>query len=614
MLLGATALLIPRTALAVVPVVKTVPWVATNVATPHDTYAGATITLKGTSDQQAANFHYDWDFGDGSSHATGTVTNQYDVEATHTYVGATGTIWTAQLTITDTNTNDSASTPYKVEMRDNNLASNVNVAIDEGLWYLHKTMLRYSVGPINEGDWSGGTSGFSCSGFACMNGSFGVTATNLQAFEVNSHLEGGPASDPYTDDVARGLKALIAHLATLPLHSFTVPGGCGAATCPINPDGNGNGLYTYLSDSTGQFEYESGMAIDALVATGTPGHVAVTGPANVIGQTYGSIVQDMVDQYAFCVTPSGPGGSWRYSCQGGWDNSVSQWAAIGIIAAVRGFGAKVDPNLYGWNLIWLGNSEASGQFGYASTSPVWGPYATTPSGLVQLSMDHVGRGTASWDTAETFIRDNFGNPPTNSNVSLKAYYYGMFSFTKSMLLHDPGGVLTPIVLLQSKTPGVNPIDWYAAEVSKGDPTDGVARWLVSQQNPTGYWYNQLEMNTSSQWPFSTGFAIIMLRRTVFTACITDLVGKGTPSGRAAARIDLTWTAVTGADHYIALRGTQTGGPYTPVGTSTVPAFSDRTAGLLNGHTYFYVVQPATAAGGAICQSNEAAVTIPSQAR
>jgi len=229
-------------------------------------------------------------------------------------------------------------------------------------------------------------------------------------------------------------------------------------------------------------------------------------------------------------------------------------------------------------------------------------------------MDHVGRGTASWDTAETFIRDNFGNPPTNSNVSLKAYYYGMFSFTKSMLLHDPGGVLTPIVLLQSKTPGVNPIDWYAAEVSKGDPTDGVARWLVSQQNPTGYWYNQLEMNTSSQWPFSTGFAIIMLRRTVFTACITDLVGKGTPSGRAAARIDLTWTAVTGADHYIALRGTQTGGPYTPVGTSTVPAFSDRTAGLLNGHTYFYVVQPATAAGGAICQSNEAAVTIPSQAR
>ena len=51
----------PQQALAVVPVVKTVPWDATNFASPHFTYSGKVITLKGTSNVQGANFHYDWD-------------------------------------------------------------------------------------------------------------------------------------------------------------------------------------------------------------------------------------------------------------------------------------------------------------------------------------------------------------------------------------------------------------------------------------------------------------------------------------------------------------------------------------------------------------------------
>jgi len=610
--LGVASLLLPQAAFGVVPVVKTVPWVATNTSVPHDTYPGATVTLKGTCDQQAANFHYDWDFGDGSPHATGTVTNQYVVAATHTYVGPTGTIWTAQLTITDTNTNDSASTPYKVEMRDNNLQSNVNVAIDEGLWYLHSTMHRALVGGFNQGDWFSG-----CSGFACQ-GTWGTTATNIQAFEVNQHLESGPAADPYTDDVARGLKALFTNLTLNfdPGTTFTVPGGCGTPPCPINPDLNGNHLA--LRINSGSTNYEDGMIIDAIVASSTPGTVTVTGPAGVIGRTYKDIVQDMVDAYTYCVVRGNTGGGWRYGCPDGvGDGSVSQWAAIGIIAGVRGFGVSVDPNLIGWNNVWLqaGNSEdpATGGFGYTSPAPVWGPYATTPSGMVQLAMDGVGRGDARWDKAESFIRDNFGNAPANSNVSLKAYYYGMFSFTKSMLLHNPGGSLQPITLLHSSTPGVTDLDWYAAEASKGDPTDGVARWLVSQQNPGGYWYNQLEINTSSQWPFSTGFAIIMLRRTVFTSCVTDLTGKGTPSGRAPARVDLTWTALTGADHYTVLRGTAAGGPYSPLGTSKVPAYSD-TSGLVNGHTYFYVLQPDNGSGGEICQSNEKQITVPATGR
>jgi hypothetical protein len=123
----------------------------------------------------------------------------------------------------------------------------------------------------------------------------------------------------------------------------------------------------------------------------------------------------------------------------------------------------------------------------------------------------------------------------------------------------------------------------------------------------------LEINTSSQWPFSTGFAIIMLRRTVFTACVTDLTGKGTPSGRAPARVDLTWSPLSNADHYTVLRGDATGGPYSPLGTSTVPAYSD-TSGLVNGKTYYYVLQPDNSSGGEICQSNEKIISIPAAGR
>ena len=605
--LAAIAMLAPSQLLAIVPVVKTVPWDPANFAAPHFTYAGKAITLKGTSNQQGANFVYDWDFGDGSPHATGAVTNMYNVSATHTYVGATGTTWTGVLKVTDTNTGDNASSTYPVIMAASDLTSNVNVAIDEGLWFLHINMNRYVSGPLDFGDWSSSN----CS-FVCYNGAYGVTATNLQAMEVNGHFENGPAADPYTEDVARGLKAMIAHLTTFnTAGNFTVPGGCGTPPCTINPDGNGNGIATYLADGTGQYEYQSGMVMDALVATGNPAGIAVTGPANVIGKSYGTIVQDMVDQYSYCVARGNPGGAWIYGCNGGWDNSVSQWAAIGIIGAERGFGSVVDPNLKGWNKVWLGNSEAGGVFGYNSTSPVWGPYATTPSGMVQLAMDGVGRGNAAWDTAETFIRDNFGNAPSNSNVSLKAYYYGMFSFTKAMLLHNPAGVLTPITLLKSSTSGVSPIDWYAAQTTAGDPTDGVARWLVGQQNAAGYWYNTLEINTTGQWPFSTGFAIIMLRRTVFTPCVTNLGGRGTAAGRAAARVDLTWSGLGGASQYTVFRGTATGGPYSQIGTTSITAYSD-TAGLSNGNTYYYVLQPDNTSGGEICQSNEAKITVPTR--
>src|ERR1041385_7426209 len=78
------------------PVVRTVPWVANKPLIPHDTYAGRQVTLKGTSDQEGPDIRWIWDFGDGSPTASGTVVDRNAIEATHSFPGAVGTLYTAR--------------------------------------------------------------------------------------------------------------------------------------------------------------------------------------------------------------------------------------------------------------------------------------------------------------------------------------------------------------------------------------------------------------------------------------------------------------------------------------------------------------------------------------
>jgi len=251
-----------------------------------------------------------------------------------------------------------------------------------------------------------------------------------------------------------------------------------------------------------------------------------------------------------------------------------------------------------------------------------------------MSLDGIGRtanvafGAGSNDpdqrfnSTETYYADNFCNPVADGTTeSPLAYTYGMFSFTKSMLLHNPGGVLTPIQYLRTQTPNAftgnisipaNTIDWYAALSKTGpyggsDPCDGVAQTLLNRQYPAGFWYGS--NYSSAQFPFETAWALIMLQKSVFVACVNNLGGAGTASGTAAARIDLTWTGIPSATGYEVLRSTTNGSGYLQVGTTATTAYSDR-VGLTNGGTYYYVLQPLNASGTSLCQSNQATITIP----
>ena len=727
--------------------VHTVPWVPATPTTPHTTYAvnsttevniilGATVpSAVGSADS----FQYQWNFGDGTMSAVTPVTNPYDISAQHQYPAsaAVGTQWTAMVMVKDTTSGATGGANYYVIQEANVISpscnascvvgARANVAIDWGLWYMHQTMWRGSTTvnstTVNWGGWDQqSTSCPTVNGNAWDCDGYGVIdAENVQAFEVNGHLQNGPATDPYTDDVARGLARMLVFLATQPAASDTYtynpatanytcndgsvpttsdplctahsgqyfynPGAtsCLSPNCVITFDANSNKIQTYSNDGSGEYSYTTSPFMEALIASGTPTAIAPTGGSSVLGQTFQTLVQDMADFYNYsqyggdCDVSQGyirgggyscQGGAWLYGPQQGDDNSTAQWAAIGLISASRGFGIPVPPIVTDTNNVWITNAEdlgdakptgpdsftpslddSFGSYGYRGSwqySQEWGPFAMTPSAMVQMALDGVGRTTNAafgdattsadqrWNYSETFYADNFCNDPyaygsgggyTDAYYAPRAYMYGLFSFTKSMLLHDPSFGLSPIQYLRTLTPGVfttnssvpaNTIDWYAALSSASggsDPCDGVAQTLVNfQMSPVsgtfdGHWYgNTASVGYDSQSNFETAWALIMLHGTGFVACVNNLRGQGTASGALPARIDLSWTNQANSTSYNVMRGTASGGPYTLIGNTSITAYSDR-KGLTNGDTYYYVVQPLNGSTE-VCQSNQAAVKVP----
>jgi hypothetical protein len=732
-------LVLPTGAMAAGLTVLTVPWIPASPSTPHTTYAinpttEATVVLGATAPSAASgdSLNVVWSFGDGSPNAAFTTTNQYNLSTTHQYPAsaAPGTAWTAVVTVTDTTAGTSGTANYYVSQEANNLASRVNVAIDLGLWYMHETMWRANTPnngqTVNWGGWD--TQSQSCmnvagSAYDCYSTGV-IDADNVQAYEVSGHQgtqAGGPATDPFTDDIDRGFARMFYFLAvqssstnTYNYNPATVNYGCSDGTAPITGtgacdgtatkvyynassntcttppctfafDANGNGKATYSNDGSGEPIYTGGPFVDAMVASGKPTATATTGATGIVGQTYATIVTDMLDYYGYCqyeydydvgnpatinytrgVGYSASGGGWLYSCQEGDDNSTSQWAAISFVSGQRGsgFGFNAAANAYfkvvqDYNNVWVTNSQDvqdaaptgpdpynttgdnRGSFGYRGSfyySDGWGPFATSPSGMVQMAMDGIGRttdtafGDASnapdqrWNDAETFYADNFCNGETNSNNAPLQYTYGMLSFTKSMLLHDPGGALSPIQYLRTKTPSVftgdpsdppNTIDWYAAITSAypggTDPCNGIAQTLVNYQNSDGHWYGHDYDGGYYQGPFETAWSLIMLNKTVFVSCVNNLSGRGNPSGPGGAEVILGWSGQANATSYNVLRSSTQNGTYTQIGTTQNTTYTDQNDGLVAGKTYYYVLQPVQGSTE-VCQSNVATVTIPTSGR
>ena len=493
------------------PQVVCVPATALNPTVPHDTWSGLEITLKGTAHDPNGDgtlATYEWDFGDGSATVTGAVTDPYAIEASHTYVGNIGDTFIATLRVMDTD-GQTGSDQYLVKIMDGaDVAVPVNVAIDEGLWRLHKDMVRGTLGDgTPEGHWPYGGN------------SVAATAGSTEAFEINGSLPtGDPGEDPYAETVQRGLNYLLSQLYRV---DVAQDGGCPQG----NPDANANG-YGLLS--WGNTMYESGMSLMALSSSGCQGCTAATGISEVVGRSYLDIAQDMVDAFAYCQTDPSQGvyrGGWRYNCNSGdSDNSVSQWPVIGMESAVVNFGSTVPQFVKDELSLWIDYIQNDDNGGAGYTDP-GGPNVARTGGLL-AEMKFSGDTIASErvQRAANYIYTNWQSDwehfPANS-------YYAFYSVMKGFRLL---GIET-----------INPIndpsgfDWYS------DPAWGYAQHIVGDQATDGGWYG----GDWASHPLQSAWAILTLKKTVVQPGPVADAGPDVPNHPPV--IDITFDG-TGSYH------------------------------------------------------------------
>ncbi len=478
-----------------------VPWQG-DINKYHTTWSGQQIILKGVIKTDSTDsIWYKWNFGDGTE--SGIIAQsgntKYNVEITKTYTGAEGTPFTAKLIVADNNAlANPIEDPYLIKIEAANLDSKINVAIDNGLWYLYKNGYTsganyhtFDSSPITV--WSYGSHFTS------------PTASAVQAFQINGHKEtGDPDQDPYVEAVEGGLNWLFNGYYSNTNHPMLRPYSISVQSAG-DPDTNSNGIGIDARDYSYNEVYQSGMVMDAIIASGTPD--ADSGrdfDGDGSTDTYREVIQDMCDMYAFGQNDSGgSAGGWRYHWNyGSSDNSISQWAAIGMIPAqeppwncvVPAWVKTLNNGTWLWNSYntWTSGGVDYGGYGYTSQIPIWGYYAVTPSGMVQLSFSGSTTSDPRWAPCERWLADNW---TTGSNWLGSGNVYGYFAFAKAMRLAQPD----PVVTFSS-----NNFDWY-----RGDGvTMGLAERISNQLIAHSYW-DYYGRNLGTAW------CVIILKPVLF---------------------------------------------------------------------------------------------------
>ncbi|MCB1849724.1 MAG: PKD domain-containing protein [Gammaproteobacteria bacterium] len=466
------------------PDVITVPWVAHDPITPHETYNGKQIHLKGiVRDLDAETFQ--WDFGDGTSSAVMTVSDSYDLSVTHTYPDVPeGTPFVATLRVWDT-LGQMGQDTYNVVVKPKNLTTEINVAIDEGLWFLHQRQTRTTTNGYPSGWWKS----YTYSGYYAS-----AVAAAIQSFEINGHFEyGDHSSNPYVETVDRGLKYLFSLLTKYDI----------AAQTYGEPDTNGNGIG--LSVNSGRPIYEGGPVMDAIASSRSLLYRTVTGGDQVNRRSYFDVLTDMADQFYWGQDDDSRAGGWRYGWNDFPDNSAAQWGAIGLKAAQDIFGIPVPGWVKERNNVWLNYSYDGTGFGYTGSG---NGRATTPSGMVQLAFNDFDSTDSRWATAEDYIGSVWSEDDSNSilygwNCSVPSVgteqcrdYYAMYAFTKAMRLANPEQVIKL---------AANGHDWFE------HPDAGIARILIDDQTASG----RFQGSNRASWDMRSAWAVIMLSRTLF---------------------------------------------------------------------------------------------------
>ena len=409
-----------------------VPWEG-NPANYHTAISGQNVTLAAVVKTGAAGTRwYRWVYGDTNQSVVSQLSGAtyYNVaDSSHAYSGAVGTTFTATLEVDATDGNFAAgqfvSGNYFVKIQTNNLNAMVNIAIDNGLWWLHCNnssdpyLQSYNGLPVKA--WEQGS---------YVNTWVAPTAAAIHAFGINNHkLHGDPTIDPYVDDVVQGMNFLIngyrynsSYPSLLAQNLCSIAGsdsncnqngtnpyqthyvnGVNTSAGTVNDyfqagqaSPNGLGIEVYGWEGGSHTPYEGGQVIDAIVASGanptdltgrdflrtdgTTGNAGnnPTEPGSPGNWTFQQLVQNLVDDYTAGQWDYGDGNNpslcdgsicgswwynWNYSSPG--DNSASQWGAIGLIPAQQSpWNAIVPQWVKTYNANWLDYSKSIGKYCY----------------------------------------------------------------------------------------------------------------------------------------------------------------------------------------------------------------------------------------------------------
>ena len=428
-------------------------------------WVGRNLPVWGNVTGGVAPYTYEWAFGDATPNASGAVSDPKHILVGHTYAAA-GTYF-ATLTVTD-NVGASDSDMVRIRVLPGiTIDAQVSAAVQDGLRYLYLNQRA-------NGSWSGSW----YASYAYVGG----TGIAVLAFEEQGCL---PSDDPteyiYSDCIQAGLDYMFMEAVYQTVD---------AASDTHNGNGQGVRFETPYTHDIRRPTYEVGIAMMAIVATGTPGEIITVGP--LAGQTYQYAIEEATDWCAFAQNDSGYyGGGWRYTDNyGSSDNSVSQWPAIGLEAAETMWGTTT-PAFVKDRLLnnWLVNTQhpTNGGFGYAGTDT---NMARSGGGFCELAYCDVPASDSRVQNVLGYLANGWlwtGYSGNRNNL------YAMYGIAKGARTSLP-----PVTMIGGR-------DWQ----------DDYNDWLVADQNYSlsgGSWWSSAPYGSNEG---NTGFAVLVLSPGVF---------------------------------------------------------------------------------------------------
>ncbi len=181
------------------------------------------------------------------------------------------------------------------------------------------------------------------------------------------------------------------------------------------------------------------------------------------------------------------------------------------------------------------------------------------------------------------------------------YYYVVRAVFKNNVEGTPSNILEILGPPPEATPTPSATAASAAAAARTATPASARSASTATLTPTGADSSRASTATRTRTPVPTRTA------TPKAAALSTSVGSQTPVGPANLRasvgggkVNLTWSAVTGAQSYVVSRSTAPGGAAAIIGSATMPSFSDGAA--VAGTTYYYTVTAVLRNGSGTYQS------------